>query len=119
MVEGHRDIGAQLPLDLHGALRRERAAGSIDVALELYSVLADAAKPLKREHLKATRIGEHRPVPGREPMQATHLLDHRFPGPEVQVVGVAQDYLGAGAAYIVGAETANDGVGAYRHEGRR
>src|SRR3990170_418802 len=105
MVEGHRDIAAQLPLDFHGALRRERAGGSIDVALELHSMFADAAQSLKREHLEATRVGQHRPVPGGEPVQTTHLLDHRLTGPEVQMVSVAQDYLGAGPAYIVGAET--------------
>jgi hypothetical protein len=117
MVEGHRDVRTQLPLDLHGTLRRERTAGSIDVALEFHAVLGDAAKSLEREHLKATRVGEHRPVPGCEPVQATHLLDHRFSRPEVQVVGVAEDYLGPGAAYVVGTETPHDSMGAYRHEG--
>ena len=119
VVEGHRDIGAQLPLDLHGALRRQRAAGAIDVALELHPVLGDAAKALEGEHLKATRVGQHRPVPGGKPMQPTHLLDHLFAGPEMQVVGVAQNDLGAGAADIVGAETPHDGVGPHRHERRR
>ena len=45
--------------------------------------------------------------------------DHRLAGAEMQMVRVAQDDLGAGAAHVVGAETADHRVGADRHERRR
>jgi hypothetical protein len=53
VIEGHRDVRAQPPLDLHGALRSERPGGSVDVALKLDSVLRDGSKTLKREDLKS------------------------------------------------------------------
>ena len=40
-------------------------------------------------------------------------------GTQVQMVRVAEDDLGAGAADVLGAESADDPVGADRHEGRR
>jgi len=54
VVERHRNIGAQRPLDLRGALGRERAAAAVDVALELDARLVHAAEPLEREHLEAS-----------------------------------------------------------------
>ena len=53
VVERHGDVGAEGPLDLHGALGGERALGAVHVALELDAVLRDAAEPLEREDLEA------------------------------------------------------------------
>ncbi len=47
MVEGHRDVGAQGPLDLRGALGREPAAAAVHVALELDAVLVYAPEALE------------------------------------------------------------------------
>ena len=43
---------------------------------------------------------------------------HVLAGAEVQVIGVAEDDLRAGAAHVGGAEAADDAVGAHRHERR-
>src|SRR5438874_7472959 len=66
MVERHRDVRAERPLDLGRALRRQVPAAPVDVALELDAVLVHAARALEREHLKATRVGEERTVPPHE-----------------------------------------------------
>ena len=63
VIERHRDVGAQRPLDLHRALGGERAVGAVDVALELDAVLGDLPEPLEREDLEAARVGEHRAAP--------------------------------------------------------
>ena len=118
VVERHGDVGAERPLDLHGALGRQRAVGAVDVRLELDAVLADPAEPFEREHLEAARIGEHGPPPGGEPVEPAHVADDLLAGTEVQVVGVAQDDLRAGALDVAGAQAADHAVGADRHEGR-
>jgi hypothetical protein len=66
VIERHRDVGAEVPLDLHDALGGERAQGAVDVALELDPVLRDPAQPLQGEHLEAAGVGQHRPAPGGE-----------------------------------------------------
>ena len=50
-------------------------------------------------------------------MEPAHGLDHVLAGAEVQVVGVAEDDLRAGALHVAGAQAAYDAVGADRHEG--
>src|SRR5207245_11309979 len=62
VVERHRDVGAEGPLDLGGALGREEAARAVHVALELDAVVAHAAESREREHLEAARVGEERAV---------------------------------------------------------
>jgi hypothetical protein len=120
VVEGHGDVGAEGPLNLHGSLGGELTVGPVDVTLELDAVLVDPAQALEGEHLEPARVGEHRPGPGGEAVEAAHVLHHGFAGPQVEVVGVAQDDLRAGACDLAGAEPADHAVGADRHErGRR
>ena len=102
VVERHGDVGAEGPLDLHGALGRERAVGAVDVALELDAVLADASEALEREHLEAAGIGEHRARPGGEAVEPAHRANHLLAGAEMQMVGVAEDDLRAGARHVAG-----------------
>src|SRR2546426_2899253 len=45
VIERHRDVGAENPLDLRGALGGERASTAVHVALEL-----DARSPRSEEH---------------------------------------------------------------------
>ncbi len=119
VVEGHGDVGAEVALDLDGALGRQRARGPIDVTLEGDAVLGDPPKRLERKHLEPAGVGQHRPVPGGESVQAAHVAHHRLARAEVEMVGVAEDDLRAGAAHVLGAQAADDAVRAHGHEGRR
>ena len=83
---------------------------------ELDPILFDLAEPFEREDLEPARVGQHRPVPGGEPVQPAERLDHLFAGAQMQVVGVAEDDLRAGAANLVRMQTAHRSVGADRHE---
>src|SRR6267143_6053434 len=69
VIERHRNVGPEHPLDLRGALGGERAAAAVHVTLELHTVLVQAARPREREHLKATGIGEERTIPTHEAVQ--------------------------------------------------
>src|SRR2546426_5962090 len=55
VIERHRDVGAENPLDLRGALGGERASTAVHVALELDAAFVHATKAFEREHLKADR----------------------------------------------------------------
>src|SRR5580704_17878332 len=48
----------------------------------------------QREHLVATTIRQYRPVPAVKPVKATRLLQYLRAGPEIQVIGIAQNDLG-------------------------
>src|SRR5207244_12961888 len=104
MIERHRDVGAEHPLDLRGALRREGATAAVHVALKLHAVVVHPAESLEREHLEATRIGEQRTIPTHEAMQGSELLDHLLAGPHMQVVGIREHqrraYLQIGRAHV-------------------
>ena len=119
MVKLHCHVRAQGPLDLDGALGGDRPEAAVDVAAELDAVLGDLAQGLEGEDLEAAGVGEHRAVPCREAVQAAEGLDHFLAGTEVQVVGVAQHDLRAGAADVVGMQAAHGAVRAHGHERRR
>ena len=71
------------------------ARAVVDVA-ERDAVVVDARERVaQREDLEAARVGQDRPVPAHEPVQAAELGDQLVAGPEVQVVGVAEQDLRA------------------------
>src|SRR5882724_13377718 len=84
MIERHRDVGAERPLNLNGTLGGQLAPAAVDVTLKLDAVLVDFAKALEREDLKAARVGEQRPLPRHELVEAAELLDDVFAGPDVE-----------------------------------
>src|SRR5262245_6978111 len=91
VVERHRDIGAEVPLDLGSALGSEPAPGAIHVAPELDPALRDGAELLQAEDLEAAAVGEHRPLPAGEAMQPAHVADDGLAGTEMEMVAVAED----------------------------
>ena len=70
----------------------------------------------EREDLEAARIGQDRAVPAGEGVQPAELGDHVVAGPEVQVVGVAEDDLRADRAQLVRVEALDRPLRADRHE---
>src|SRR5205807_4603516 len=58
MVERHRDVGAERPLDLRGAHRREGAAAAVYMTLKLLPVVVHPAESLERERSEERRVGK-------------------------------------------------------------
>src|SRR5213078_231548 len=116
VIEGHRDVGAEDPLDLGSALGGEGAAAAVYVTLKLHTVVVHPAEPLEREHLKATRIGEERTIPAHEAMQGPELLDDLLAGPHVQVVAIREHQRRADAAEVVRGERPDGPLSPDRHE---
>ena len=100
-------------IECSGVKRWSRA---VEMRAERDAVVVDRAQVAQADHLVAAGVGQDRPVPGHELVQAAEALDALVAGPQVQVVGVAQDDLGADLVEVVGIERLDRGVGADRHE---
>ena len=118
MVERHRDVGAEDPLDLHRALGSEPPARPVDVALEFHAILVDLPKPLEGEHLEPPGIGEQGTVPAHEAMQSAERGDDILTGTDVQVVGVGEHEARAGGPEVGRRQRPHGSLRADRHEHR-
>ena len=78
-----------------------------------------ALQVAERDDLEAARVGEDRPVPAHEAVEAAEPRDPLVARTQVEVVGVGQDDRRAGVLEVVGVEGLDGGVRADRHEGRR
>ncbi len=119
LVEDHHDVRIEHLLDVHALLGTEEHLAAVDRCGEGHAGFRDLALVRQREHLEAARVGQDRPVPAREAVQAAVVGDDVQPGPQEQVEGVAQDDLRAQGADIVREDALHRSVSPHRHEGRR
>jgi hypothetical protein len=119
-VEAHRDVGAELGLRAGGQLRcQARRVAVVDRAEGDAVVVQAEDRVAEREDLEAAGVGQDRAVPAHEGVQPAELGDRLRAGTEVQVVGVAEQDLGAEVAQLAGVDALDRGLGADGHEGRR
>ncbi len=120
LVEAHRDVAAEVRLDALRELGREaRRVAVVDVA-ERDAVVVDARdRVAQREDLEPAGVGEDRPVPRHEAVQAAEVADQLVAGAEVQVVRVAEQDLRAEVAHLVRVERLDGPLRPDRHEDRR
>ena len=124
LVEDEGDVGAELRLHLHRDLGRDEELRPVAVGAKPGSLLVDpdhravlaaprsaAALDLvgdaavgEREDLEAAGVGDQRPLPAHEAVQAPGGGDPVRPGRDEQVVGVAEDELVAEAGDLVRVE---------------
>ena len=119
LVEDHHDVRIERALHRHRHFGRQQQPVAVDRRGERDAVLADLAQRAEAEHLEAARVGEDRPLPAHEPVQAAVRRDHLLPGPKPQVEGVAEDDLRALRDELVRRHRLDGAVGAHRHEDRR
>ena len=67
---------------------------AVQVRAEQHAFFGDLAQRVETENLESARIGEDRPGPVHELVQAAELADGLVAGPEEQMIGIAQDDLG-------------------------
>jgi hypothetical protein len=118
-VEDHRDVGVEHVLDAHGFLGRQEQAVAVDRRLEPDSLLADLAQRTEGKDLKTAGVGEDRPIPAHEAVQAAMRSDDFEPGAQPEVEGVAEADLRSRRGQVAGRHCLDRSVGADRHEGRR
>jgi hypothetical protein len=119
LVDHHRDVGAEVGLDCHHLARAEEQARAVEMRLERHAVLADFAQLREAEDLKAAAVGQDRSVPPHEAVQAAQVADQFAARPQIEVVGVAEDDLGADLAQLGRRQRLDRGLGAHRHEDGR
>ena len=95
LVEGHADVGAEGDLHVDGMLGSKKVRTAVEVRAEADAVISDFAQRVEREDLKAAGVGEQGARPTDELMQAAHAADGFVAGPQVEVIGVAENDLSA------------------------
>ena len=139
LVEDEREIRAQRGLDLHRGLGRHEALGAVEVGAEAHAALLDGERSrpgaaavrraaldlvgdgavAHREDLKAARVGDDRPAPAHEVVQAAEARDALVAGVEEQVEGVAEDDVVAERRDLGRQHPLDRRLGRQGHEGGR
>ena len=95
LVESHADVRAEGDLHVDGMLGSKEVRTPIEVRAEAHAVVGDFAQLAERENLKAAGVGEQGARPTDEFVQAAHAADGLVAGAQVEVIGVAENDLGA------------------------
>ena len=118
LIQADHDVHPQGLLEAHHGLRGEEMAGAVQMRPEGHALLAHGAQGRQAEDLVAAGVGEDGAVPVHEAVQPPQGLDGRNPGPQVEVIGVAQDDAGADFVQVLRGQGLHRGVGPHRHEHR-
>src|SRR5712675_2310900 len=118
-VERHRDIRSEPGLNVDGLLRRQKMRGAVEMRSKLHAVLGDRAPGGEAEHLIAATVGEDGPRPSDERVKAAAPSDQVVAWPQVEVIRVAQENVGAELFEILVEDALDGALRAHRHEGRR
>ncbi len=103
-------------LDIDGALGRQTMGGAVDVGLELRAVFGDPPPFGEAEHLIAAAVGQDGTVPPDESMEASEPSYELVAGAQVEVVGVAEDDLGARFLDVLEERSLHRALRPHRHE---
>ncbi len=79
--------------------------------------LRDLPQLRQRENLVTSAVGQNRPIPIHELMEAAEMFDHVEPRPHEQVIGVAQDDLSFHFAQLARTHRFDAALRSNRHEG--
>ena len=92
LVEGHDDVGAELaPGSPSTAPGRARCGAAVDVALEARPFLVETPQGGQAEDLVAAAVGQERPVPAHEAVQAAEGGHEVVARAQHEVVGVGEE----------------------------
>ena len=119
LVEGHADVRAEGDLHVDGVFGSEEVAAAVQMRAEAHALIRHLAQLAQTEDLKAAGVGQQRPRPAHKPVQPAHAPYGLVSGPQVEVIGVAQDNFGAQRFQNVLRDGLNRAGGAHRHEDRR
>ena len=92
---------------------------AVEVRPEARAVFVDGPPRGQAEDLIAAAVGEDRPLPADERVQPAAARDEIVAGPQIQVIGVAEQDLGAERFEIAMRDALHGALRADRHERRR
>ena len=118
-VEHHRDVRSELRLHVGRLFRCQRVRRTVEMRPKMRAVLVDRAAGREAEHLIPAAVGEDRPRPAHEAMEAAASGNQIVPGPKREVVGVAEQDLRAERFEIAMRDALHRALRGNRHERRR
>src|SRR5215207_5935256 len=95
LVERHDDVRTEILLDLHRTLRANECRRTVEVILEIDSLLGNLPQLGQRENLEPPAIREYRSLPAHELVQTALSSDDLFAGSNVKMVGISKKDLRA------------------------
>ena len=120
LIQHHHNVATEGQLDVYGRFGREEVLVTIQVRAEDHTFVRDLAQSIQAEDLETTRVGENRPRPLHELMQAAKVPDSFVAGAKEKMIGVAQDDLSVEIVEQIPGEHGFYGsLGADGHEHRR
>ena len=111
LIKGHCNGGTQVCLDLHTLLRAHKDAVAVQMGSKGHAFFRDLTQLGQAEHLESAAVGQDGAVPAGKLVQAAHIGYQLITGAQMQVVGVAEHYLGADLLQILRGQAALDGTG--------
>src|SRR5436309_2198909 len=118
-VEHHRDVRSELRLHVGRLFRCQRVRRTVEMRPKMRAVLVDGAAGREAEHRIPAAVGEDRPRPAHEAMEAAASGNQIVPGPKREVVGVAEQDLRAERFEIAMRDALHRALRGNRHERRR
>src|SRR5579884_865577 len=119
LIQAHGDVRAEVFLDGNSAFGCQLHQRTIDVRTKHGGMIVDLARRRQAVDLKTAAVGENGTVPAHEVMQAAQFSNHIVAGPQREVIGVAQNYLGSGVSNLIRCQSLDRGLRADRHKDRR
>jgi hypothetical protein len=88
------------------------------VRSERYAVFVKTAQVAQAEDLETAAVGENRAIPGHEPVEAAECLDYTSSRSQGQMIGVAENGMGANGPQILRRQRLYGCLRPNRHEDR-
>jgi hypothetical protein len=115
-IEGHDNVGSQRLLKMDTKLWGEEVLATIDVGPEKHPLIAYPAKMSQAEYLITAAISDCGAMPTHKAMESPQPFDNLDARPEIEVIGIAQNYRGTQRNELLGGEGLNCCLGAHRDE---
>ena len=118
VIKTHDDVGAQGLLDGDGTLRGDDVIGAVIGGTESDPLFRYLPELPQAVDLETATVGQKRPIPVHEPVQAPKPLHQLMTGPDEEVIGVGQDDLGPHLPQFLRGHRLDGAAGSHRHEDR-
>ena len=110
LIESHMNVGANLPLSLHGNFGIHADFVAVNVGFKGDTVVVDFSVG-ERKHLKTARVGKSRAVPAGKFGKTAGFFDKIWAGGENEVVCISENALRAKFAHLGVGDGFNGGTG--------
>jgi hypothetical protein len=115
-VEGHDHICSKRALNIHNVLGSKGVLGSINVTLELYSILVQIPDFGQGKYLVASRIAQNWTIPSHEIVKPSQTTNQFMPRAQVEMVCIGEYHFRSECTDLLHYEAFHRAERANRHE---